>query len=118
METYLPSDTPVIESSPGLFTASLETIAPGVSSLIADTRQSDESWSDALQRLLPVLAATWQQKQLLDVQVERARAGLRPLDVSEYAPGVKVGVTPETRNLLVVGGLVLAGIAIWGLARK
>jgi hypothetical protein len=55
-----------------------------------------------------------QQKELLRIQNERARQGLPPLDVSQYTPGVSVGVEASTRNTallvvgLLVGGMILA----------
>lgn len=52
----------------------------------------------------------YQQKQLLDVQIARAKAGLPPLDTSRYIDanaGLNVGLNPGTQNTL----LMVAGIA-------
>lgn len=57
-----------------------------------------------------------QQRELLRIQNERARQGLPPLDVSQYTPGVSVGVEKSTQNtvllgiVIVVGGLLLAKV--------
>lgn len=57
-----------------------------------------------------------QQRELLKIQNERARQGLPPLDVSQYTPGVSVGVESSTQNTLlllvgiIVGGAVLAKV--------
>lgn len=94
---------------PAVYSDAVETVAPGITGIIASNREPGESWTDTLQRLLPILATTYQQKQLLDVQVDRARSGLPPLDASMYAPGVQVGLSSDTtKTLLMFGGAALA----------
>lgn len=100
------------------YTTALDAIAPGITADVSASQAPGETWMDSLMKLLPVLATTYQQKQLLEVQVERARAGLAPLDVSMYAPGVKVGVDEGTKQLLIFGGIALAGLMLLGMMRK
>lgn len=109
--TFTPSDLAVIDAniSPG-WAQSLETLAPNVTTLVEDNRTTGENWYDALARLLPVLASTYQQKQLLQVQVDRARQGLPPLDVTQYAGGVQVGMSPELQRMLLWGGGLALGL--------
>lgn len=46
-----------------------------------------------------------QQRELLKIQNQRAAQGLPPLDVSQYTPGVNVGIASDTqRTLLLVAG--------------
>lgn len=93
---------------PAVYTAAVDAIAPGVTGIVAANQSQGESWTDTLQRLLPILATTYQQRQLLDVQVERARNGLPPLDASMYAPGVQVGLSSDTtKTVLMLGGAAL-----------
>jgi len=104
--TFVPGDLAVADATISADWAnSLETIAPGITPIVADTRASGENWYDAILRTLPVIASTYQQKQLLQVQAERARAGLPPLDVSQYAGGVQVGLSPGLQRALVIGGV-------------
>ena len=111
------SQTPINDVA--AYAASLEQMAPNVGALIDSQQGASESWYDALARLLPVLASTYQQKQLLSVQVERARNGLPPLDVSQYAPGVNVGVDDKTRSLIMWGGAAaLALLAFMAMRRR
>lgn len=120
MSTLLPGDLvrEAVAPDPS-WSASLEELAPGVTTLVAENRAANESWVDALARLLPTIAATYQQKQLLDVQVERARNGLAPLDASQYAPGVKVGLSPEVQKLMMWGGIAaLAIFAVMAMQRR
>lgn len=108
--TFETGDLSVVQTSPPAdYAQSLESIAPNVNALIEDTRVSGESWIDSLARLLPVLATTEQQRQLLKIQTQRAAQGLPPLDVSNYAAGVNVGLSSDTRQLL---GYALAGAAV------
>jgi hypothetical protein len=86
----------------------LESVAPNITTLVAERTEPGESWIDTLQRLLPVVAATYQQKQILDIQVERARQGLPPLNANQVAAGVNVGIDPQTQKMLMIfGGLAL-----------
>lgn len=101
------------------YAQNLDVIAPGVTDIIAKEQAPGESWADTLQRILPIIAATYQQKQLLDVQVQRARDGQPPLDASMYAPGVKVGLSPETMQALyIAGGLLLVVVIVLALKKR
>ena len=69
--------------------------------------------SSLLTNLGSAFLPLYQQKKMLDIQVERARNGLPPLDTSAYdsaSGGVNVGVNRSTQNTL----LMLAGIAAGG----
>lgn len=113
--TFAPGDLPVIDATIAPdFAMSLEAMAPNVTTLVDENRSPGENWYDALARLLPVLASTYQQKQLLEVQVERARQGLPPLDATQYAGGVQVGMAPDLQRMLMIGGI--AALAILGFA--
>lgn len=89
---------------------SLEAVAPSVTQKIASQQQPGESWTDTLQRMLPALAMTVQQREILKIQMERARAGLPPLPNSEFGAQVNVGLDSQTRNVLLIGGVALAGL--------
>ncbi len=118
--TFAPGDLQVIDATitPD-YALSLEAMAPNVTSLVNETRESGENWYDALARLLPVLASTHQQKQLLEVQVQRAKQGLPPLDATQYAGGVQVGLAPDVQKMLMWGGIVaLAVLAFAVLPRR
>lgn len=48
-----------------------------------------------------------QQKQLMQINTQRAAQGLAPLSIDQYAAGVNVGLTNSTQNTLlwIAGGL-------------
>ena len=97
-------------SVPPDYAASLNTVAPTITDKIAQSQTPGESWVDTLARILPSVLATVQQKDLLDVQVQRAKQGLPPLDVSQYTSGVSVGLSQQTKDLLLYGGLAAMGV--------
>lgn len=60
-----------------------------------------------------------QQKELMRIQNERARQGLPPLDVSQYAPGVQVAVSQSTeRTVLTVAVIGVVGLIAYGALRR
>jgi hypothetical protein len=90
--------------------ANLDSIAPGVTDIVAQQQQPGESWADTLGRIVPLLLGTAQQAQLLQVQVDRARKGLQPLNASQYAAGVNVGLAPQTQTFVYIALAVAAGL--------
>ena len=57
-----------------------------------------------------------QQVQLMQLNIERAKGGLPPIDIASYSGvGVNVGLSPATRNLLIYGGIAL--VAVFFLTR-
>lgn len=107
-------DATVADSS---YAPTFDYIAPGFNTLVDQQQQSGESWADAAARLLPILAATEQQRQLLQVQVQRAQQGLPPLNMSQYAAGVQVGMSSDLKQLLTIGGIAALGIMLFGAHR-
>ena len=119
--TTTPADVASFDVTiPAYWDQSLTELAPNVTQLVEQQQAPAEPWYEALARLLPSLAATWQQKQLLSVQVDRARQGLAPLDVSQYAAGaqVKVGLDPKLQSLLVYGGVAALLLFAYGTLRR
>lgn len=57
----------------------------------------------AITNALPSIMGTYQAKQLVDVNIERAKAGLPPIDGSGISPQVNVGVSPTVNTLLWAG---------------
>ena len=99
-----------------VYATNLDAIAPGTTGIISDMQASGETWMQTLARSLPILTATYQQRQLLQVQVDRARAGLPPLDVSNYGAGVQVGLSKDTQKMLLYGAVGIA--ALFLLAKR
>lgn len=117
-ETFNVTDLSFTETVPDTaYAASLNEIAPNVVQLTEANRQGDEPWYEALARLLPAIAATQQQRELLKVQTERAKAGLPPLDTSQYGVGVRVGLSEDSKQLLIYGGVALLALVGFGILK-
>ena len=95
----------------GNYAAVLEEIAPGINTKINQTQTANESWIDTLTKLVPALTMTVQQVQLMQLNIERAKNGLPPIDIASYSGvGVNVGLSPAPRNLLIYGGIALVAV--------
>jgi len=95
----------------GNYAAVLEEIAPGINTKINQTQTAGESWIDALIKLAPALTLTVQQIYLIQLNIKRAEDGLPPIDIASYSGiGVNVGLSPQTRNLLIYGGIALVAV--------
>jgi len=54
-----------------------------------------------------------QTAQLNQINVDRAKAGLQPIDVTRYTGmGVNVGLNPQTQQLVVYGGIALLAVLL------
>lgn len=93
----------------------LEYIAPTVTEKMADTAVQGDDWLTNLTRLGTVLVMTNQQRELLDVQLDRARQGLPPLDLTAYQPGVSVGLSDDSKKFI---GWGIAGVLAFMLLQQ
>lgn len=109
---------PAYVGIPDIWASSLETLAPNITGMIADQSTLGETWIDTLQKMLPILAATAQQREILKIQLERARQGLPPLPNSDFGAQVSIGLDPTTRNVLIFSGLAIVAFVAWKSFRK
>ena len=102
-ETYVGFETAVDQ----LQNAS-DTIAPGFNDKVAAAAAPGEDWLTTAQRIMTAVTMTYQQQQLMTLNIERAKQGLPPLDIAQYTGvGVNVGLSPATQQLVLVLGLGL-----------
>lgn len=96
------------ESSPTgfdlVYAQNAEAVAPGIVEYVNTLRTAGESFIDALNRARMSVSMTNAQRELLDVQIQRARAGLPPLQMT--APAGLV-ITPQMMILIAVALTVL-----------
>ena len=89
------------------------TFAPNATNVIAQNQTPGESWVDTLQKILTGLVMTEQQRQLMQLNIERAKQGLPPIDINAYSGvGVNVGLSQGTQQLVLylalgAGALIL-----------
>ena len=94
----------------------MEQSAPGITKVINQQSQAGESWIDTAQRALTMLVMTNTQRQLMQINLERARQGLPPISAAQAGLSVGVEVGQDTRQLLIVGGIAL--LAVLFLSRR
>lgn len=88
-----------------------DAIAPNFNEMIAQTQQVGENWWDTAQKLLTAVTLTAQQSQLMQLNIERAKKGLPPVDIAAFTGiGVNVGLSESTKNLLIYGGIALVAV--------
>ena len=94
----------------------IETVAPGILDQARAIAVEGESWIDTIARAMTTVVMADYQRDVLRLQLERARQGLPPLDAAQYGAGVTVGLSPSTQQLLILGGLGL--LAVLFLSRR
>ena len=95
----------------GGYAAVLDQVAPGIVQKITQTQVQGESWIDTLTKLASAVVLTAQQAQLIQLNIERAKAGLPPVDIAQYSGiGVNFSLSSETKNLLIYGGIALLAV--------
>jgi hypothetical protein len=98
---------------PVTYKVALEDAAPGVTTAIDEAQKPGESWTQTLVRILPNLTMGVQQLQLMQINVDRARKGLPPVDAQAYSGAyVNVGLDPNTQRLVTYAGLGLLALFV------
>ncbi len=94
--------------------ATLETVAPGITNIVASQNKPGEQWWQTLERGLTGLAATYYQTEILRVNIDRAKQGLPPITGTDVtATTVAVGLSRDPQNLLLIlGGGLLLGLLL------
>lgn len=97
------------------YAAGAETIAPGIVEYAQQIRIVGEDLIGAIARIRAQVQMSDTQRQLLDMQIERARTGQPPLNLAQYGlggatqPQMILGMTPQTLLIVaVIVALVLA----------
>jgi hypothetical protein len=110
-----------VDYSPGYF--DLVSEPSGVLMEYQDTAVTAGATPSILQQIvefgktaLPAVLSYQQQKELNDLNVERARKGLPPINTQQFtaqsAPQVRMGLTQDTQKLLIYGVVAAAIVGI------
>jgi len=106
-------DFPTGQASPySIYQPVIEQTAPGMTKVINQQSQAGESWIDTAQRALTMLVMTNTQRQLMQINLERARQGLPPISGAQAGLSVGVEVGQDTRQLLIIGGVALLAVLL------
>ncbi len=91
--------------------AAISQTLPGVTPIIQSSAAPGEDWVATLSRIGSALVMTQQQRDLMALQLARARAGLPPIDMSAYTGlGVNVGLSDSAKQTLLILGAVAGGV--------
>jgi hypothetical protein len=92
---------------------------PGVVEAIQQAQNPNEKWTDTFAKIATNLGLGFQQYQLMNLNVERARQGLPPIDVARYSgAGVNVGLSAGTQQLVTYAGLALVGLVLLNMVTR
>jgi hypothetical protein len=88
-----------------------------------DTAAAPSSWvsdiTNALTQIAPAALQTVSQQKLISANLDRAKLGLPPLDISTVTPGMNIGLSSDTQKFLMyAGGAALAIFAAYLLMRS
>jgi len=104
---------------PNDFQVVFEQAGPGSVAALKAAQNTGEKWTDTFTRIATSLGLGVQQYQLMNLNVQRARQGLPPIDVAQYAgAGVNVGLSAGTQQLVTYAGLALIGLVLLNMATK
>ena len=121
-QSYVPAvSTPDLSTfvMPVTYKVELEKAAPGVTTAVAQAQMPGENWTDTLVRILPNLTMGVQQIQLMQINTDRARKGLPPLDAQAYSGAyVNVGLDPNTQRLVTYAGLGILALFVLNMATR
>ena len=81
----------------------------GVAAPAAMPTATGTDWGAILAQAIPAVVQARYQDKVLAENLRREKAGLPLLDAENYQPGVKVGIDPGTRKMLIIGGSLAAG---------
>src|SRR3990172_5542623 len=72
----------------------------------------ENTWLDSLARALATITPVLTQAKMVDLNLERAKQGLPPIDSSSIAPTVNAGISPELKTILWAG-VALAAVMVF-----
>lgn len=93
-------------------------IAPGLID-VANTQNTTptQDWITTISRAMSTVIMADAQRRVLNVQLERAKQGLPPMDSSQYGLGLSVGLSPTVERLVLFGGLALLAVFMFKRGR-
>lgn len=92
--------------------------APGTQEAAENAGWDWETILNNTTQFLQALVVTEQQRQIIKLNLERAKQGLPPVSATDVGMGVSVGLDDKTRMLLIMGGVALLGTVIYLATRR
>jgi hypothetical protein len=92
-----------------------------VNPYVSSNRKIQETTGDTVNdyaKLATSALTTLQTFQLNQINVNRAKQGLPPINTAAYGTGINVGLTPQTQQLVMYGGIALLAILLINSIRR
>jgi len=90
---------------------SADYVNPWVPTATAQAQISTDSGTDITKLATNALTAL-QTYQLNQINVQRAKQGLPPINTAAYGTGINVGLSADTQKLVMYGGIALLGVLL------
>lgn len=113
-----PSLSPWASGAEVAWANAVDGIVPGAAQMATQATGPGDNYIDKLLQLAQAYVTTDAQRRLLSVQVERARAGQPPLDMSQYGVGVNVGLSPDSLRMVGFAIVGLGALAFFASRRR
>ena len=115
--TLTPGDFTTVKVGPSAVTSPATTFQPGT-----PAKTGFASFIENLPNLFLGFTQVTLAQKIAKINLERVRQGLPPLDASQTAaiaprPGVAVGLSPDVKNIIVIGGLGIGALILFGMMR-
>ena len=81
---------------------------PAASTIAQKTGDTGNDWASLASNALTAL----QTFQLNQINVNRAKQGLPPINTAAYGTGINVGLSTDTQKLVMSGGIALLGVLL------
>jgi hypothetical protein len=101
------------------FKVAINTGAPGLAPKIEEAQKPGETWTDTYIRIATGLSLGLQQIKFMQLNVDRAKKGLPPVDANAYSGAyVNVGLDPNTQRLVTYAGLGILALFVLNMATR
>lgn len=82
--------------------AQLESVSPGITETAASQSGSQSDFFENLTQLVGILVQGKAQHDWLKINLERAQRGQPPIQPQQYMPGMNLGVTSDTKQMMYI----------------
>ncbi|HJW55867.1 MAG TPA: hypothetical protein VJ577_11385 [Burkholderiaceae bacterium] len=82
------------------------------------TSTGGDTTTQDITQMVHDLAALYNQQQILETNLELARLGRPPINTAAIAPTYNVGLSPDAKNLLLIGGAALLFVMLMNGNRR
>lgn len=90
----------------------------GDTAIGTDETATDFSWLNQVPSWIKDIQVAVNTQKLLDLNLQRAAQGLPPITSAAIAPTLNLGMSPETQQLVMYGGIALLAVLLLSKRKK